>query len=1162
MTIAATDIKLLESERMRDTSDGGGRQTGHIIPSGTAGNVFPKVSRVDSVYGRVNLRKIYVAVQTANLDIYAGSHAIITDAPDNEKISCALFTTNSSFDTRAAARDRIESYVVAGPLSRLKLYGNQILGQKAITCYQRVEEPLPDIGDVLVLSVEATGYTAVQQFVRITDVTHEVRNFTDVATDFTRRIVTMKIGSSLTQTFVGAEITRLTLDSSPTKIRITQVADASKYYGIQPLIADADSGDLNVILDSVYAPLVPSTQRETAISLASIGAANQMQASSAVAAAAVTVTINFTPLSTVNVYLRTGIVPGSLVVTAGSGNRWDDNSDGTLTQTIITQAFGLTADYAAGVVAIQHFSNANFTLTFTINRTAAVNVSSPAHTKSIDISLSTRGTVYSETLGPLPAPGSVVVDFRALGRWYRFRDNGLGLLVANNLSEGTGTINYATGALLITLGALPDIDSAVIISWGSPAHYTIRAGATTDAATTLKMQYTLAKSPVVPGSVTISYPVNGSNRNVTDDSSGGLSGTGVSGTINYATGDIVLNFSTPPDHSSSLSNAYTWRDGASLYSDNSTTATVSGGTFTVPGTAPFRNGGTFNIGLSGGFSNQPGYITSGGAIRITGRKQGHTEYLAWADQQIGTFNATTGVGTITNAVAYSTKTWTGAAWIPGSGTINVLSFSDIHVERSTSSFDPNAITAELVGVSNAGLQLDITASTSDNVIANSLAFAATGLEYYDRNGILYSGINNLTGSGLASGTVDYETGIAKLTYWADNAAVSRTVTSCLTIYGQFTAIEEHFRIAGSPIRPASLYIQVVTKDGDLITGTADVSGTISGAKMRGTVQQEMGLVFVEFGEIISSVWTPIEVQPGTLRYNSVVLTNLPLDASILGLDPVRLPADGRVPIYRPGDVVVLHNTQSTNLTNPVTAGSTYSVGRTDVAVLYLTDADGTALASDRYAVNLVTGQVTIAADWSGSGVAQPLKAVHRIEQMNLVSDVQINGLVSLTAPLNRDYPEGSLLSGALLFGDMQAIVTNVFDQQTWTGVWADALIGSQATAEYNLINYPIEILNNSSVTDRWRINFTSATAFQVISENLGVIGTGSTSTDLTPVNPVTSQPYFTLRAAGWGSGWATGNNLRFNTIGANAPVWIARTILAGATLEGDSFDIEARGDVD
>ena len=48
----------------------------------------------------------------------------------------------------------------------------------------------------------------------------------------------------------------------------------------------------------------------------------------------------------------------------------------------------------------------------------------------------------------------------------------------------------------------------------------------------------------------------------------------------------------------------------------------------------------------------------------------------------------------------------------------------------------------------------------------------------------------------------------------------------------------------------------------------------------------------------------------------------------------------------------------------------------------------------------------------------------------------------------------------------------------------------------------------------------------------------------------------------WGSGWAAGNVLRFNTTGANAPVWAARAVLPSApSSTPDSLTIAVRGDV-
>ena len=82
-------------------------------------------------------------------------------------------------------------------------------------------------------------------------------------------------------------------------------------------------------------------------------------------------------------------------------------------------------------------------------------------------------------------------------------------------------------------------------------------------------------------------------------------------------------------------------------------------------------------------------------------------------------------------------------------------------------------------------------------------------------------------------------------------------------------------------------------------------------------------------------------------------------------------------------------------------------------------------------------------------------------------------------------------------------------------------------------------------------------------QNVGIIGTGNTTTLLEPLNPNTGQPYFTLDQNGWGTGWSAGNVLRFNTEGCLAPLWLARTVLSGlGTVDDDSVTAQIRGDAD
>ena len=54
-----------------------------------------------------------------------------------------------------------------------------------------------------------------------------------------------------------------------------------------------------------------------------------------------------------------------------------------------------------------------------------------------------------------------------------------------------------------------------------------------------------------------------------------------------------------------------------------------------------------------------------------------------------------------------------------------------------------------------------------------------------------------------------------------------------------------------------------------------------------------------------------------------------------------------------------------------------------------------------------------------------------------------------------------------------------------------------------------------------------------------------------------------LLAAGWGTGWTSGNVLRFNTDGCLAPIWMSRTVLSGkGTADDDSVTLQIRGDAD
>jgi hypothetical protein len=112
---------------------------------------------------------------------------------------------------------------------------------------------------------------------------------------------------------------------------------------------------------------------------------------------------------------------------------------------------------------------------------------------------------------------------------------------------------------------------------------------------------------------------------------------------------------------------------------------------------------------------------------------------------------------------------------------------------------------------------------------------------------------------------------------------------------------------------------------------------------------------------------------------------------VLGLDPVRLPVDGRVPMLRKGDVLVIHHTATTSPAT-VSNAQTINLGRVRVARVRVIGNDDETI-STGYSRDLDAGTVTFD---DVTGYAQPVRIEHRIEDMALCSDAQINGELIIT----------------------------------------------------------------------------------------------------------------------------------------------------------------------
>lgn len=481
-------------------------------------------------------------------------------------------------------------------------------------------------------------------------------------------------------------------------------------------------------------------------------------------------------------------------------------------------------------------------------------------------------------------------------------------------------------------------------------------------------------------------------------------------------------------------------------------------------------------------------------------------------------------------------------------------------------------------------QLHLKTNVANAFTLSGVSFSAGGKRYVSKaSGQLQVDPSPVTGIGTAVGMLTPGQGEVTLDAWTGGMSpvVSdwRGVASA-PVNGAFTPFNTYattFRIATAPIRTGSFSVLGTMLDGTTFNYSADSDGIIDEPRVKGRINYTTGVVKLvgvsptaPAGVIKQDLsWLDIPgvtteyidlIRQETLRYNAVAFTYLPLDAELLGIDPVRLPSDGRVPIFRSGELAVVGNTQTTTPATAVVAG-VVNTGRTRLSRLRVLGHDNHVIETG-YTEDLEAGTVTFT---DVTGYSQPVRVEHRIEDMGLIRDAQIDGSITFTRPLTHNYPaEGSYVSSALRLGDLKSRMPLMFDQAAWDSVtFSDVLVGLAAPGTYNIGGYPMVLTNGGAMTERWALKFKTTQTFDIIGEHVGNIGEGSVNTVTAPINPATGVPYFSLPVAGWGGGWSIGNIVRFNTVGAMYPVWMIRTVQPGPEAAADySFLTIVRGDVD
>jgi len=89
--------------------------------------------------------------------------------------------------------------------------------------------------------------------------------------------------------------------------------------------------------------------------------------------------------------------------------------------------------------------------------------------------------------------------------------------------------------------------------------------------------------------------------------------------------------------------------------------------------------------------------------------------------------------------------------------------------------------------------------------------------------------------------------------------------------------------------------------------------------------------------------------------------------------------------------------------------------------------------------------------------------------------------------------------------------------------------------------------NTAAIQQTITLTFTSPTSYAAVGDTLGSLGTGSVSTNFSPINPTFSRPYFLLAATSFGGTWVTGDTLTLTLSPASIPVWLELLVPSGST---------------
>lgn len=1195
MSITNQDIVLFQAQDNTDNDNGGGSRTNNLIADGDINNLFPDISRIDTTSGDVALRKVFPVINTDNRDIYYGAHVIFRTVPEDPNVSALIFFTDDPHDIRSEAQNKIEAYVVPSYKAPFYLFGNHIEGSKAVTWLQTLEESLPDVGETYLLKNGSQ-----EQYIRINDIDDTVITLTYNSNPYQRRRIIATITQPLEFAFTGSNFNPDGQQSNTTDTFTTQVADTSRFYSTKTLSEDAVTGANVIKLDSIYEQLVPSTIQQTP--LVNKDALNQGDLLITDSdSQAVSITESVLPNQTNT--MDFSILPGSWQL---GTSLYDDGNGNVLDSGNVVVG---TINYTSGEIYYTKAVQGNSTY-----KPASIIQTAVKNSLFIQISQENQNQVYVQNLNPLPAAPNLYIDYRSSGKWYRLVCNQDGT-IGNDAQIGAGNLNDngdGTGTVSLTLGAIPDLDSQIIYSWSDQESLNDLA----DYTPSIRIAYPLSTMITsVKNLIAENFTMSWGNASVTSDAAGNLSFTGpdadgLNGSLDIENGIVFINSITSADLPSP---SETISFNVDYYGDippgtDGETVTTNDPAYSTGTDVNGKTEITLNVGAVLGpnmvikiigrrqyeydadpFVNpvtQTYYLTSNGVFGELKSKYNidgglvYTGYNAGELLLEGSFDSSGNISFIINkAIAkinnVNWRTDPASNW--SDGTIWANPNGDVYTETEYDAFiidDIEFVTFQPAEIlpGQSVLNATPTGTFGDNAkyelslpadISGQVQFKIEDELFFSRDGNIYHHDSN-----IQVGTINNSTGEVTLSYFNESPTLNNINVDLTNVYTDVMANQQSvrmvaFRTASDDLVTSSFQFRYkVIGNATLYSATTDANGVITGTY----IDSNLSYVDTITGAAIIVFTNPAD--PLSFKYDAVAQTTLPLDPELLGLNPVRLPPNGKVPVFRPGYHVIIFHEQETPIVGTPTAGQTVTLNRDKQSYVEVVDVNGARLAFDQYTADRDAGTVTFAdplslVDRNGDAMTGPYVINDRVEDMVLCTSADINGVIGLSSSLVRDYPANETkVASALVWGDIGSRYFNLFSQQTFDD-WYDEQTTDPITAQYDDVNYPIQINNKDSVSGRWMVRFTGSTTVEVIEENLGTLLTGVdiTTTAVEPINPANGLPYWSMAYQGFGSGWVTGNIIRFNTESGDQNMWLIRTVQSGQlTLDIDSIETEIRGD--